>query len=69
MVGHLGYEADFASDAVEVIEKFVEAEEAALPFAAAILDLTILGSMGGKEAIKNPLQPHRHGSVIVQAAP
>ena len=24
MLGHLGYKADFASDAVEAIEKFVE---------------------------------------------
>jgi signal transduction histidine kinase/CheY-like chemotaxis protein len=56
MLSQLGYEADFASDGSQAIEKFVKAKETNQPFAAVILDLTIPGGMGGKEAIKELLK-------------
>jgi CheY-like chemotaxis protein len=40
----LGYEADFASDGSQAIEKFVQAQEANQAFDAVILDLTIPGA-------------------------
>jgi len=56
MLSRLGYEADFAIDGSQSIDKFVKAKEANQPFAAVILDLTIPGGMGGKEAIKELLK-------------
>lgn len=56
MLDHLGYQADFARDGSETIEKFAQAQAAGRPFAAVILDLTIPGGMGGKETIKELLK-------------
>ncbi len=47
----LGYEVEFAKDGAEAIERYTGAEKSSRPFDAVILDLTIPGGMGGKEAI------------------
>ena len=52
MLKNLGYESEFAKDGAETIEMYKEAKEAEKPYDAVILDLTIPGGMGGKEAIK-----------------
>jgi len=52
----LGYEAKFAKDGVEAIEMFSQAQGSAEPFAAVILDLTVPGGMGGKEALERLLK-------------
>ena len=52
----LGYEAEFAKDGVEAIELFSQAQGSADSFAAVILDLTVPGCMGGKEAMERLLQ-------------
>jgi PAS domain S-box-containing protein len=51
MLVHLGYEVGFAGDGAEAIRLYREAMEASQPFHAVIMDLTIPGGMGGKEAI------------------
>jgi PAS domain S-box-containing protein len=51
MLMHLGYEVGFAGDGAEAIRLYREAMEASRPFHAVIMDLTIPGGMGGKEAI------------------
>ena len=56
MLEKLGYESEFAKDGVEAIQMFKDAKEAETPYDAAILDLTIPGGMGGKEAIKKLLE-------------
>ncbi len=40
----------------EAIERFIEAQEAGQAFDAVILDLTVPGGMGGKEALENLLK-------------
>ncbi|MBI3599615.1 MAG: response regulator [Nitrospinae bacterium] len=52
MLKHIGYEAGFAGDGTEAIEIYKKAMESGHPFDAVIMDLTIPGGMGGKEAIK-----------------
>ena len=47
----LGYQVTGAADGSEAIELYREAWESEEPFDAVILDLTIPGGMGGKEAI------------------
>jgi len=52
MLSHLGYEADSAGDGAEAIELYVDAKESGRPYAVVIMDLTVVGGMGGKEAIR-----------------
>ena len=56
MIEMLGYEADLAKDGTEAIELFKKAWKSEKPYDAVILDLTIPGGMGGKEAIKKLLE-------------
>ncbi len=55
MVSHLltriGYEVALTTDGVEAVELFRKAAEAQEPFDAVVLDLTIPGGMGGREAL------------------
>ncbi|MDY7035265.1 MAG: ATP-binding protein [Thermodesulfobacteriota bacterium] len=65
MLNHLGYEAIFARDGAEAVEKFKKAKESGNPFHSVILDLTVRGGMGGREAMKKLLRidPHIKGIV------
>jgi len=56
MLLSLGYEVAFAENGTEAIEVLSHSEESGDPFAAAILDLTIPGGMGGKEAMASLLK-------------
>jgi two-component system, cell cycle sensor histidine kinase and response regulator CckA len=67
MLSRLGYDADFASDGSQAIEKFVQAQEANQAFDAVILDLTIPGGMGGKEAIQGLLKIDPQVKAIVSS--
>lgn len=51
MLKALGYEVEFANDGLEAIKKYTDAKEKGKPFNAVIMDLTIPGGMGGREAI------------------
>jgi len=46
----IGYEVEGCSDGREAVERFRTARASKTPFAAVILDLTVPGGMGGKEA-------------------
>ncbi len=52
MLRHLGYEAETARDGAEAIAKYKKAQEAGRPYDAVIMDLTVPGGLGGKEAIR-----------------
>ncbi len=52
MLDSLGYEADFAENGEQAVEKYKAALKSNRPFHAVILDLTIRGGMGGKETIR-----------------
>ena len=56
MLETLGYESEFAVDGAEAIRMVKEAKESGKPYDAVILDLTIPGGMGGKEAINKLLE-------------
>ena len=51
MLTTLGYEVDCAKDGAEAINLYKKAQLEREPFALIIMDLTIQGGMGGKEAI------------------
>jgi PAS domain S-box-containing protein len=67
MVKSLGYSAEFAKDGAEAIELYGKALKSEEPFAAVIMDLTIPGGMGGKEAIKELLKIDPNAKVIVSS--
>jgi PAS domain S-box-containing protein len=52
MLSKMGYEVSVAKDGIEAIEVYRHAQLSKQPFDAVIMDLTIPGGMGGKEAIQ-----------------
>ena len=61
----LGYEACFAKDGKEAVKRYMYARNNARPFDLVIMDLTIPGGMGGKQAIKELLKQAPEAKVIV----
>jgi len=53
---YLGYEVQFARDGEEAVALYKAALKTARPFDAVILDLTVRGGMGGKEAIQKLIE-------------
>ncbi len=51
----IGYQVEVARDGDETIEKYKSAMDHGRPFDLVIMDLTIPGGMGGKDAIKELL--------------
>lgn len=51
MLVRLGYEPEFAGDGQEALDLYRRALESGQAFAAVVMDLTIPGGMGGKEAV------------------
>jgi len=56
MLKNLGYESEFAKDGAEAIQLYKAAKKSEKPYDAVILDLTIPGGMGGKDAVKKLLE-------------
>jgi two-component system, cell cycle sensor histidine kinase and response regulator CckA len=67
MLGNLGYESEFANDGAEAIRMVKEVKESGKPYDAVILDLTIPGGMGGKEAINKLLEIDPEVKAIVSS--
>jgi len=51
MLEELGYTTEWVQNGAEAVDLFQNRKEEGKPFAAVILDLTIPGGIGGKEAI------------------
>ena len=56
MLNYLGYQSEIAANGEEAIGKFQEARNSGEPYDLIIMDLTIPGAMGGKEAIERLLR-------------
>ncbi len=52
---HLGYDVEFARDGAEAIELFRNGIDSGAPYDLVVLDLTVPGGMGGREAMENIL--------------
>ena len=55
MIQKLGYEVESAADGGEAIVLYQQARTQGRPFSAVIMDITVPGGMGGKEAIRELL--------------
>ena len=67
MLTDLGYEAQFAGDGEKAIDLYKKASEAQSPFDLVILDLTVPGKMGGKEAMAKLQEIDPHVRAIVSS--
>ncbi len=67
MLKRIGYEVEFAIEGSDAIELYKKAMELNQPFDAVIMDLTIPGGMGGKEAIKKLLEIDPEVKAIVSS--
>ncbi len=67
MLKMLGYESGFAKDGAEAIRMYKEAKDSEKPYNAVILDLTIPGGMGGKEAFQKLLEIDPEVKAIVSS--
>jgi CheY-like chemotaxis protein len=64
----LGYEVAFAEDGAEAIQLYRSAmSKRGTPFNAVIMDLTIAGGMGGKEAVKKLIEIDPNVKAIVSS--
>ncbi len=67
MLKHFGYEVEFAKDGAEALEKYANAMKSGTSFDAVIMDLTIPGGMGGKEAVKKLIEIDPEVKAIVSS--
>ncbi|NLV17739.1 MAG: response regulator [Syntrophomonadaceae bacterium] len=65
MVTHLGYVVEYARDGMEALEKYQRNLVAKQPFNAVIMDLTVPGAMGGREATQRILNLDNEAKVIL----
>lgn len=67
MLKILGYESEYVGDGEDAIKLYKKEKETGKQFDAIIMDLTIKGGMGGKEAIKKLLDIDHNAKVIVSS--
>src|SRR3972149_4833894 len=67
ILSHLGHDVTVTREGMEAIDLYKKAKEAGKPFDVVIMDLTIQGGMGGKEAIKELLGIDPEAKVIVSS--
>ncbi len=65
ILAHLGCEIEMAVNGEEAIDLFKQAREKGRPFDLVIMDLTIPGGMGGREAVAVVLQEDPAAKVVV----
>ncbi|MFH1570027.1 MAG: response regulator [Gemmatimonadota bacterium] len=67
MLTQLGYEAELAADGRQAVARYRAALASERPFDAVIMDLTVPGGMGGKEAVRRLLEMDPQARVIVSS--
>lgn len=63
----MGYEVETVADGAQAVLSYDRAGEAGAPFDLVILDLTVPGGMGGKEALERLLRLDRNVRAIVSS--
>ncbi len=67
MLDFLGYQVELTTDGAEAIGLYQKAQQAGRQYDAVIMDLTVPGGMGGKEAIRKLLELDPGAKVIVSS--
>lgn len=53
LIARLGYQVTAVADGAAVVERYVEARRAGAPFHLVVLDLNVVGGMGGEETLRH----------------
>ena len=56
LLTHLGYAPTVVATGEEALSRYSQAKQTGTPYAAVIMDLTVPGAMGGKEAVQRLLE-------------
>ncbi len=67
MLSNLGYETVLTADGFETIAAYREALESGTPFDLVIMDLTIPGGVGGKDAMRQLMELHAEVKAVVSS--
>jgi DNA-binding NtrC family response regulator len=67
ILNDMGFEVECSSDGSEAIALYVQAKRSGKPFGAVVMDLTVPGGMGGKEAVKRLIEIDPQVKVIVSS--
>lgn len=67
MLERIGYEVHTAPDGESAVARYREAKESCTPFDAILMDLTVPGGMGGREAIRRILEIDPDARAIVSS--
>jgi PAS domain S-box-containing protein len=67
ILSRLEYDPELAADGNEAIEMYQKAMDSGRPYEIVILDLTVKGGLGGKDAVKKILKMNPHAKVIVSS--
>jgi two-component system cell cycle sensor histidine kinase/response regulator CckA len=67
MLNLAGYQVEASADGVEALAKYKQAMDSHDPFTAVIMDLTVPGGMGGKEAVLKMREMDPAAAVIVSS--
>ena len=67
MLEYIGYEVSYARDGAETIDAYQKAKASGEPFDVVIMDLTIPGGMGGKDAVKRLIETDPDVKAIVSS--
>ncbi|MCX6049987.1 MAG: response regulator [Chloroflexi bacterium] len=67
VLGYLGYKAEFVKDGLAAVARYKQAKAMGEAFDVVILDLTVQGGMGGKEAIRQLLELDTQVKAVVSS--
>ncbi len=67
MLDELGYEVHLVKDGEEAVKLYIDEKKAGRPFDLVIMDLTVQGGIGGKQAIKRLLEVDPDARAIVSS--
>jgi PAS domain S-box-containing protein len=67
MIGHLGHQVVLCKDGHEALHLYREARQAGNPFQLVILDMTVPGGLGGREAAAAMLQEDPGARIVVSS--
>jgi len=67
MMNHLGYDATHVKDGKAAVKEYVRRFEAGEPYDVVIMDLSIPGGMGGREAVVEILAVDPDAKVLVSS--
>ena len=67
LLKHLGYDVELASDGAEAVSLYETARKNGATFNAVLMDITVPGGMGGKEAMQEILKIDPDAKAIVSS--